>query len=82
MDLAETIQESVGDLPTLPTVYSALSDAMASPNSTMTDIAEIISADQASSFRVLKVVNSAFYGLPGRVDTISRAVVMLGNRSE
>ena len=78
MDLYEKIQNGVQDLPTLPTVYSALSDAMAKPSSTAEEIAEIVSADQASAFRVLKVVNSAFYGFPGRIDSISRAVVILG----
>ena len=78
MTLQERIVRGVRELPTLPTVYAALSDAMARPGSTAKDIADIVSSDQASLFRVLRVVNSAFYGFPGRIDTISRAIVILG----
>ncbi len=78
MTLTEKIHKNIGNLPTLPTVYSALSDAMANPRSTNQDIAKIISTDQAASFKVLKVVNSPFYGFSGRIDTISQAVLHLG----
>ncbi|MCX7049552.1 MAG: HDOD domain-containing protein [Candidatus Sumerlaeota bacterium] len=78
MGIREIIANKIDDLPTLPTIHSALSEAIARPNSTAREISEIISSDQAASFRILKVVNSVFYGFPGRVDTISRAVVILG----
>ncbi len=65
-------------IPTLPTVFSQLSDAMTNPRVSNEDITKIISSDQAASMKVLKVVNSAFYGFAGRIDTISRAIMYLG----
>ncbi len=65
-------------IPTLPTVFSQLSDAMTNPRVSNDDVTKIISSDQAASIKVLKVVNSAFYGFAGRIDTISRAIMYLG----
>ncbi len=45
---------------------------------TAADIAKLISSDQALSIKVLKLVNSPFYGFPRRVSTIHSAVVLLG----
>lgn len=78
MTNADKILESIKELPTLPTVFSRLSDAMSNPRITNDEIAEIISSDQAAALKVLKVVNSAFYGFSGRIDTISRAILYLG----
>jgi HD-like signal output (HDOD) protein len=74
----EKIIENIRDLPTLPTVYLALSEVMADPQSTARDISQIVSADLASASRVLRLANSVLYGYPGQIDTISRAVVVLG----
>lgn len=74
----EKIIEKIKELPTLPTVFSRLSDAMSNPRITNDDLAAIISSDQAAAIKVLKVVNSAFYGFSGRIDTISRAILYLG----
>jgi HD-like signal output (HDOD) protein len=48
------------------------------PKSTARDLHNIIKNDPALSTRVLKVVNSAFYGLPGQISEIDRAIVLLG----
>jgi putative nucleotidyltransferase with HDIG domain len=78
MGLIEKILMKVKDLPTLPAVYSAVCDAIDSPRSTAEDVARVISTDQASTIKVLKIANSAFFGFSGRIETISRAVVVLG----
>ena len=78
MSNAEKILNKVKNLPTLPTIFSHLSDAMSNPRVTNDEIAQIISSDQAAAFKVLKVVNSAFFGFSGRIDTISRAILYLG----
>jgi HD-like signal output (HDOD) protein len=48
------------------------------PNSTAQDLNRIITNDPALGARILKVVNSAFYGLPGQIGSINRAIVLLG----
>jgi HD-like signal output (HDOD) protein len=48
------------------------------PNSTAAQLHKIVSHDPALVTRILKVVNSAFYGLPGQIGSIERAIVLLG----
>ena len=78
MTKSEKIINRIKFLPTLPTVFSRLSDAMSNPRISNDEIAAIISSDQAASLKILKVVNSAFYGFSGRIDTITRAILYLG----
>ena len=78
MNLVEKILENVKDVPTLPTVYSALCDAIENPHSTANDVAKIVSMDQASTIRILRIANSAFFGFSGRIENISRAVMIIG----
>ncbi|RMD68436.1 MAG: HDOD domain-containing protein [Gammaproteobacteria bacterium] len=48
------------------------------PDASVKEIEKLISSDVALSFRLLKVVNSAFYSFPTRVESVRRAVVLLG----
>lgn len=67
-------------LSTLPNIYSQLIDAIARPSSSTYDIENVISKDTNLSARLLKIVNSAFYGYPSKIDTLSRAVNIIGTR--
>lgn len=78
LDIKEKILMGIKNLPTLPTVYAALSEAMNDQMATPQKIAEIISTDQISVFKILKVANSPFFGFRGRIDTISQAIMYLG----
>lgn len=64
-------------LPEVCIQVQALAD---SPHSTAADIGEVVGKDTALTTRLLKLVNSAFYGVPARIDTISRAVNLIGLR--
>ncbi|MBM2817205.1 MAG: metal dependent phosphohydrolase [Ignavibacteria bacterium] len=77
IDIARVI-EKIDELPTLPTIYSSLLDAMSNPRSTVTDIAKIIEKDISSATKVLKAVNSSVYGLSVKVTSISQAIFHLG----
>jgi len=48
------------------------------PKVSMTQIGDLISMDQLLSVRILKLMNSAFYGFPGRISTVTHALVLLG----
>ncbi len=74
----EKILSGINNLPTLPTVYTSLSEAISDPHTSNEQLAKIISADQASIFKILKIANSSFFGLRGRIDTISQAILFLG----
>jgi putative nucleotidyltransferase with HDIG domain len=70
--------ESLDGLPTLPSVASSLISMTQSPRTSATDVGELISKDQALTGRVLKLVNSAYYGFPKQITTVNHAVVILG----
>ena len=68
------------DLPSLPAIFNEVNEAVDDPRSSMGDIAEIISSDISLSARILRLVNSAFFGFPSRIDTISHAVTIIGTQ--
>lgn len=74
----EKVLAKVKDLPTLPDVVFKVNEVVNDPSTSASDLEEVISRDQAIAAKVLRLVNSAFYGLPGRVDTLSRAIPLLG----
>jgi HD-like signal output (HDOD) protein len=62
-------------LPTLPTLYAALMKALQSPESSLSDIAAIIAKDDMMAEKMLRLINSAFYGY---IQNINQAVSYLG----
>lgn len=64
----------------LPIIYSRINEAVNNPRSSTADISTIISDDPGLTSRLLKLVNSAFYGFPSKIDTISRALFIVGTR--
>lgn len=69
---------AIGDLATLPEVTIKIIEIVEDPKSTARDLHAVIKHDPALSVKVLKVVNSAFYGLPGQVASVDRAIILLG----
>lgn len=61
-----------------PEIYLKITEVLDSPTADVADIARVVEQDPALVARMLKIVNSAFYGFPGRVDSISKAITMLG----
>jgi putative nucleotidyltransferase with HDIG domain len=83
-DTPEKLQQlvqTIRDLPALPEVVVRVMRMADDPRSDAQSIARVIATDQAMTARVLKLANSAFYGLPRRVSTLSEAVVILGFRT-
>jgi HD-like signal output (HDOD) protein len=70
--------EKIENLPTLPIVVQQIQKLIASPNSNMVQIASIIAKDQAITARVIRLINSAFYGMGGKVTSIQQSIVLLG----
>ncbi|MBP6671985.1 MAG: HDOD domain-containing protein [Bacteroidetes bacterium] len=62
-----------------PIVYLKLNEEINHSDSSLTRIGKIISEDSSLSARLLKLVNSAFYGFPQRIGTISEAVFLVGS---
>ncbi|MBW2059929.1 MAG: HDOD domain-containing protein [Deltaproteobacteria bacterium] len=66
------------DLPTIPVVLSQIMHMTASDDSSVRDLINVLNQDQALTARILRVANSAYYGLREKATTIERAVVILG----
>lgn len=81
LDQAQVIKNTlakIADIATLPEVTCKIIAAVDDPKSTARDLHNIIKNDPALATKILKVVNSAFYGLPGQVSEVDRAIVLLG----
>jgi HD-like signal output (HDOD) protein len=70
--------ESISTIPTLPVVIDKLTRLLQNPKTSAEEVGKAITTDQALASKVLKLVNSAFYGFPGRISTITHAIVILG----
>jgi HD-like signal output (HDOD) protein len=73
----ETVKK-ISSIATLPEVTARIVQTVEDPKSSPKDLHKIVSHDPALVTRILKVVNSAFYGLPGQIASIERAIVLLG----
>jgi putative nucleotidyltransferase with HDIG domain len=83
MSTTITLDEIVSrtpDLPSMPTAVLAVMKEVESATSSAHTVARTLAQDQALSARVLRLANSAFYGLPRQVTQVSEAVVLLGMR--
>lgn len=72
------IVAQVGTLPSLPKLFRDLREELRSPESSFESVARIVSQDIAMTAKVLQLVNSAFFGLPRLVQSISEAISLLG----
>ncbi|MFN2267345.1 MAG: HDOD domain-containing protein, partial [Desulfonatronovibrio sp.] len=68
------------ELISVPRIFFLIREAIKDPRTSAKHIADIISKDQALAAKLLRLVNSAFYGFPSKIDTISRAVTIIGTR--
>lgn len=69
---------SIKRLPTTPQVFNQLTVALANPNASLKQVAELLARDVAICARVLQLVNSPFFGLQRRVTSVLEAVTYLG----
>ncbi len=80
MDREEIRQrlKEVQSLPTLPPIVSKLNEMVSDEDVTAVKLGKIIEKDQVLTSKLLKMVNSSFYGFPHRISTVSNAIVLLG----
>lgn len=68
----------VTELGSLPEVTTRIVQVVENPKATAHDMHELVKSDPALATKILKVVNSAFYGLPSQISSLDRAIIMLG----
>ena len=71
--------QKLSNLPTLPNLLNKFTEMVEDPNTPMEAFGKELSKDQVITGKLLKLVNSAFYGFPGRISTVTHAMVLLGH---
>lgn len=72
--------DDMADLVSLPDIYFRVTEVMDDPDHDAARLGEIISHDPALTAKILRVVNSAYYGMPAKIERVSRAVSIIGER--
>jgi len=78
MLVIEELVEGVQDLVPLPKAYIRIQELVNDPDSSLDDVTKVIVNDAALTSRILRIANSAYMGLAAKVDTVGRAVQVLG----
>jgi putative nucleotidyltransferase with HDIG domain len=76
--LSEQIDEYIRNMPSLPTTVAKALEVCNNPQASPADLNHVISLDPVLVGRVLKLINSAYYGLGQQVTNLARAIIMLG----
>ncbi len=74
----QSVVSAIDKLPVLPRAYQEIMEELNTPEPSMTKITRIVSRDVGMAAEILKVVNSSFFGFARRVDSLERAVTLLG----
>jgi HD-like signal output (HDOD) protein len=80
-DIEKRINQIIGgirNLPTPPIVFEQIQKVINDPNASSAKVAKILGEDAAMSVKVLKLTNSAFYGLSREVESVKHAVTIIG----
>ncbi len=72
------VLDRVDDLPTLPRTVLKIMELVNDPGASAKDLAGVVRDDQVLTARLLRLVNSSFYGFPQRISTVTGAIVLLG----
>ena len=81
MTLKYGILRSLGDLPVMPHIVHKAQEILANPDSDLKELANLIEIEQAIATRVLKLANSTYYGMSGKVGSVQHASVLLGYKT-
>jgi putative nucleotidyltransferase with HDIG domain len=68
------------NLVSFPDIYFKIKEVLDSPSSSADDIARVVNTDMSLTARLLKLVNSPFFGFPTTIDSVARAVSLIGVR--
>ncbi len=77
IDIEKLVSE-VSDLVSIPEIYLKIRELMDDPDACLDDFAAVVNTDPGLMSSVLKIVNSAFFGFPGQIDNMNRALNLIG----
>ncbi len=78
MARASDLLKGMVSVSSLPGIYLRLSEVVADPRSSASDVGKVIGDDPGLTARLLKLVNSAMYGFPTPIETVSHAISIVG----
>lgn len=78
MSRLEEVLVLIEHIPPFPKVAQKVMDLLQDPNSTATQLAEVIQFDAAITANVLKICNAAYFGLPRKVSSLDEGLVVIG----
>ncbi len=81
MPSASELVQSCTSIFTLPEMHAQVRDVVEDSNSTVEDLANVLKLDPAISVRLLRIANSPQYGAPKQIDTITRAIKLIGRQA-
>ena len=79
LKLSDVIRKTK-DLFSLPDIHNQLTEAIHNPYSSAADIARVVGRDPGLTARLLRIVNSAFYGFPSKIESVAQGVTILGTK--
>jgi len=78
MHSAQELVTYIESLAALPSAYYRVREQIESPNGSISEVARLVETDPALTTGVLKLVNSAFYGFSRKIESVERAILVLG----
>ncbi len=72
------VRDYINSMPSLPTTVTKVLEICNNPRTSPSDLNRVISLDPVLMGRVLKLINSAYYGLSNQITSLVRAIIMLG----
>lgn len=80
---ADILQQltDIQDLPTLPAVFMHITQLMRDSQASIKEISCVVEADQSIAMKILRLINSSFYGLSRSVHSVQQAIVLLGSNT-
>lgn len=79
MDLLDLFKKET-KIPSLPEVFYRFKEAVENPDVSFDELGEVVAADLGLTARLLKIVNSPYYGFSNQIETIPHAISIIGNR--
>lgn len=76
----ERLVDETSTVYSLPLFYERLNETINHPRSSINDIAKIITEDQGLTARLLRLANSPMFGCYAKVDSITKAVTIIGTQ--
>ncbi|MCP5044364.1 MAG: HDOD domain-containing protein [bacterium] len=77
---AEHFVRGTPEIQSLPEIYSRINHVIEHPNASSEEISKVVMEDPGLSSRLLRLVNSSLFAFPGEIDTVSRAIALVGTQ--